>query len=65
MMGISCEGPAYISRGNQSVLTNTTIPDSLLKKKSQSIAYHFVRKGGARGEWITAYVNTHAMRVIY
>ena len=44
---------------NQSVLANTTIPDSTLKKKSQSIAYHFVREGAARDEWRTAYVNTN------
>ena len=59
MMGISISGPAYISGDNQSVLANTTIPDSTLKKKSQSIAYHFVREGVARDEWRTAYVNTH------
>ena len=35
------------------------MPDSTLKKKSQSIAYHFVHEGSARGEWQTAYVNTH------
>ena len=33
--------------------------DSTLKKKSQSIAYHFVREGTARDEWRLAYVNTH------
>ena len=59
MMGIPCEGPAYIFGGNQSVMANTTIPDSILKKKSQSIAYHFVREGAARDEWRTAYVKTH------
>lgn len=59
MMGIPCEGPAYVYGDNQSVLANTTIPDSTLKKKSQSIAYHFVREGAARDEWRTAYVNTH------
>jgi hypothetical protein len=59
MMGIPCEGPAYISGDNQSVLANTTIPDSVLKKKSQSIAYHFVREGSVRDEWRTDYVNTH------
>ena len=59
MMGIPCEGPAYILGDNQSVLANTTIPDSTLKKKSQSIAYHFVREGSARDEWRTSYVNTH------
>ena len=50
MMGIPCEGPAYIQGDNQSVLANTTIPDSTLKKKNQSIAYHFVREGTARDE---------------
>ena len=59
MMGIPVDGPAYIEGDNQSVLANTTIPDSTLKKKSQSIAYHFVREGSARDEWRTTYVNTH------
>ena len=58
MMGISCEGLAYIYGDNQSVLANATIPDSTLKKMSQSIAYHFVREGSARDEWRTAYINT-------
>ena len=59
MMGIPVNGPAYIFGDNQSVLANTGIPDSVLKKKSQSIAYHFVREGAARDEWRTTYVNTH------
>ena len=58
-MGIPVEGPTYIYGDNQSVLANTTIPDSTLKKKSQSIAYHFVLEGAARCEWRTSYVNTH------
>jgi hypothetical protein len=59
MMGIPCEGPAYVQGDNQSVLANTSMPDSILKKKSQSIAYHFVREGAARDEWRTTYVSTH------
>jgi hypothetical protein len=59
MMGIPCEGPVYIEGDNQSVLANTSIPDSTLKKRNQSIAYHFVREGAARDEWRTTYVNTH------
>ena len=58
-MGIPVDGPAYIEGDNQSVLVNTMIPDSTLKKKSQSIAYHFVREGSACDEWRTTYVNTH------
>ena len=58
MMGIPCDGPAYIFGDNQSVLANTSIPDSTLKKKNQSIAYHLVREGAARDEWRTSYINT-------
>ena len=59
MMGISCDDPMFIYGDNQSVLVNTTIPDSMLKKKSQSIAYHFVQEGAAWDEWQMTYVNTH------
>ena len=58
MMGISIDGPSLIQGDNQSVLANTTIPDSALKKKNQSIAYHFVREGCARDEWRTTYVKS-------
>ena len=59
MMGIPVIGPAHVHGDNQSVLANTTIPDSTLKKKSQSIACHFVREGVAKNEWRTTHVNTH------
>ena len=58
MMGIPILGPAYIYGDNQSVLFNTTIPESTLKRKSQSLCYHFVREGCAKDEWRTCYVNT-------
>jgi hypothetical protein len=60
MMGIACSGPTFIYGDNQSVLANTTMPHSVLKKKSNSIAYHFVREGCAKDEWRTTYVNTHS-----
>ena len=59
MMGIACLDPAFVYADNQSVLANTTMPMSMLKKKSNSIAYHFVREGCAKDEWRTTYVNTH------
>ena len=58
MMGIALEGPTYIYGDNQSVLANTSKPESMLKKKSNSIAYHFVREGCARDEWRTTYIST-------
>ena len=51
MMGISCDNLTFIYRDNQSVLANTTVPDLTLKKKLQSIAYHFVQEGAAWDEW--------------
>ena len=48
MMGIPITGSMYIYGDNQSVLANTTIPNSTLKKKFQSIAYYFVHEGLAR-----------------
>jgi hypothetical protein len=41
-----------------SVITNISIPESVLKKKSNAIAYHCVHKAVAMGEILPAYVNT-------
>ena len=59
MMGIPIYGPTYIYGDNQSVLVNSTIPTSVLKKKSSSIAYHFVREGVAADEWRIQYISTN------
>ena len=58
MMGIPVNNPAFIYGDNQSVLWNTTDPDSTLKKKSSLVAYHFVCEGVAKDEWRTGYVKT-------
>lgn len=47
MMGIPLDGPCHVRVDNQSVVSNTTVPESVLKKKSNSIAYHFVRENVA------------------
>lgn len=59
MMGISVSEPTFVFGDNQSVLANVGKPHSILKKKSSSIAYHFVREGVAKDEWRTTYLNTH------
>ena len=59
MMGIPVDLPTYVFGDNQSVLANTSMPHSTLKKKSSSIAFHFVREGVAKNEWLTTYLNTH------
>jgi hypothetical protein len=59
MMGIPVEGSAYIFGDNKSVLANTMNPGSTLKKKCAAVAYHLIREGVARGEWVTAWISTH------
>ena len=59
MMGIPCEDPTFVYGDNKSVLANTSMPGSTLKKKMNSLSYHFIREGCARDEWRTAYVNTN------
>ena len=58
MMGIPVENPCFVYGDNQSVLWNTTMPESTLKKKTSSVAYHFVREGVSMDEWRTTYINT-------
>ena len=57
-MGIPIEGPNYIFGNNMSVIKNTQTPESTLKKKSNSICYHFCRESVAMGESLTAHVPT-------
>jgi len=59
MMGIPMEKPTFIFDDNRSVLINSSKPHSSLKKKSSSIAFHFVREGVAKDEWRVAYLNTN------
>ena len=59
MMGIPCDFPLYVYGDNKWVLVNSGNPFSMLKKKSSSITYHFVKEGIAKDEWHVAYVNTH------
>ena len=58
MMGIPIEGPTYCYADNMSVLHNTTTPESTLKKKSNSIAYHLVREAVAMGELLLGYIES-------
>lgn len=52
MMDIPCEECSFVYGDNQSILANTTTPESTLKK-SQSTAYHSVRERASRDEWRT------------
>ena len=58
MLGIQIDDPTYIFGDNRAVFVNLSVPDSVLKKKSNSIAYHFVREGTASDEWRTNYIQS-------
>ena len=44
MLGVTILGPTSMLGDNMSVVLNTTIPSSQLKKKHNAIAYHRVRE---------------------
>ena len=50
MMGVDIAGPTYIYGDNMPVIHNTSKPESVLKKKSNSNCYHFVREAVATKE---------------
>ena len=58
MMGVPLAGPTYVYGDNMSVIHNTQRPESTLKKKSNSICYHFCRESVAMEETMTAHVRS-------
>ena len=55
-MGISIDEPSLVFGNNQSSLAKTHAPNYTLKKKSSSIALHFVCEGNANNEWLKTYL---------
>ena len=49
MMGIQIDGPTNLFCDNNSVVLNTTTPESTLSKRHNSIAYHRCREAQAAG----------------
>ena len=58
MMGIPLDGPAHVKVDNMSVVKNSSVPESTLKKKSNSIAYHFTRSCAAADIGRVSYEST-------
>ena len=58
MLGIIVDFPSCMFSDNQSFLASSIYPHSKLKNESSSIAFHFVREGVAKDEWIITYLNT-------
>jgi hypothetical protein len=47
MMGVPLTGPTFIYGDNKSQVTNSSRPESTLKKKCNSICYHAIRRSSA------------------
>ena len=47
--GAPIDGPAWMFGDNESVIKNSTIPQSVLKKHHNALSYHRVRKACAAG----------------
>jgi len=56
MMGIPITDPAFMYGDNLAVIYNTSRPESTLKKKSNSVAYHYCRERVAMGMCLTSHV---------
>jgi hypothetical protein len=56
MMGVALSLPIFFYGDNMSVVHNTHRPESVLKKKSNSICYDSVRESAAMGESIIGHV---------
>ena len=58
MFGVPISGPARIFCDNESVVKSSSFPESTLKKKHCSIAYHKVREAVAAGKQLIYYEHT-------
>ena len=59
MMGIPIKTPTYIYGDNMSVIHNTSKPESVLRKKANSVCYHYIREAVAADECRTGHISTH------
>jgi hypothetical protein len=59
MMGVPIDGPSLVYSDNKSAITNSSGPESVLKRKCNSIYYHACRKSVAMDECRFACISTH------
>ncbi len=58
MMGVPLTGPSFIYEDNKSQVTNSSRPESTLKKKCNSICYHAIRESVAMGKSLITHILT-------
>ena len=57
-LGVALDGPTLMLGDNMSVVLNTTVPLSVLKKKHNAIAFHRVREAIAAKVMRFAYIKS-------
>jgi hypothetical protein len=57
-LGVALDGPALMLGDNMSLVLNTTVPSSVLKKKHNTIEYHRVREAIAERIMRFAYIKS-------
>ena len=57
-MGVPIERPSWMLGDNQSVITSSSIPHSLLKKRHIALSYHKVHAGVAHGHYCCCHVDS-------
>ena len=63
MMGVPLDGLAHVRIGNMSVVSNTSRPESTLRKKSNAVAYHFARENVA-SEMCRMHMSLHKLTLL-
>ncbi len=58
LMGIPLSGPTYVYGDNKSQVTNSSRPESILKRKCNSIFYHAICESVAMGETLLTHIKT-------
>jgi hypothetical protein len=58
MMGVPLSSPTYVYGDNKSQVTNSSRPESTLKKKCNSICYHAIRESVAMGKTLSTLIRT-------
>jgi hypothetical protein len=57
-LGVASDGPVLMLGDDMSLVLNTTVPSSVLKKKHNAIAYHRVREAFVARIMIFAYIKS-------
>ena len=57
-MGVPLTGPSFIYGDNKSQVTNSSRPESTLKKKCYAVCYHAIRDSVAMGESLITHIPT-------